>query len=212
MRKHKWWLRGIAFLLAGLLGMTSFVAPTREASAGGQTLICWWVWSWPHHRWELHCRVELVYLPYEERGGCLPCGLKVNYREDPAVDPDTLGRIDQSVVAGLVGLGDAEFSQDPARRGKLRDAALTSFTDAAQAAGQSTLRLDSVGIANPERNTYEPRDIAPLAASGGDVADGIALLQRSFADPKNAAQLRAAAVAQFDEAYQELSRHVVIQG
>jgi hypothetical protein len=49
-------------------------------------------------------------------------------------------------------------------------------------------------------------------AAGADIADGVALLRRSFEDPVNAGRLRSLAAAQFDQAYTELSEQRVIEG
>jgi hypothetical protein len=212
MRKIKW-LRRVALALAGVFGLISFVGPAQEASASVFGRFCW-VAGYIHGIPIVKCvDIPIVVLWDDWWGpGCPICGLSIDFSLDPVVNPDVLGTINDRIGHGLATLGNAAIAQDPGLRAKLRSQALDDFTAAARFTGKATLGVKSVGVANPEKNTYEPQPIPWLAAGGLDVADGVALLQRSFTDSDNAAKLRDAAVAQFDEAYGELATTQEIKG
>jgi hypothetical protein len=212
MRKLKW-LRGIALTLAGILGVITFVAPAQEASAGTYGRFCW-VAGYFHGIPIIQCVDIPILVKWDEWWGpqCPRCGLSIDFAVDPAGDPDYLTKINDRLGHGLLTLGNAATTQDPGLRAKLRLQALDEFTAAARYSGKATLSVKSVGVANPEKQTYEPQPIPWLTAGGLDVADGVGLLQRSFRDPDNAAKLRDAAVAQFDNAYEELATQKEIKG
>jgi len=201
------WLRGIAFTLVGLLSVFSFVTPSREASAGPGHGPCWWVWerSSSSGFWYRHLRCDpplLVRLEWVDPG-CIVCGLMIDWRQR-IEDPAWLTRINQGIDEGLVDLGQAAFTQNPADRTRLRAAAMNSFGLAAYGLAGTPLGINAVGVGNPQQETFTPRNLPWLGAAAQDVVDGITILQTSGN--------QAAAAAQFDEAYEEISDQQVISG
>jgi hypothetical protein len=139
-------------------------------------------------------------------------GLLVEHGEDPVIPRDLAELVDQHLVQGTSKLSEAAQTTDPARSASLRTDALTTFVSAARAAGGSRLFVRRAGWIDPVTGRFEPEPDPWLWESGVDEADGIAWLQRSFADPANAARYRSLAMAQFDEAYTEIATKRVIVG
>ncbi|MET0233474.1 MAG: hypothetical protein ABW224_02425 [Kibdelosporangium sp.] len=205
----KGFLRRLALVLAGLLTLT--VVTSGQAQAGPHHgKLCWPVWT--NGQLKIICVDIQVQWPWDKYLECHMCGVGIDWSHDPVVRDDLEGIIGAEIVTGLSLLGDASFTRDPAQAAKLRDEALGAFTTAARLNDKSTMRVGAAGIADPVKNTFEQAGFTWLNAAGDDVADGVSLLQRSFSDPAAAPRLRAAAIAQFDEAYKELSHQEVIGG
>jgi hypothetical protein len=198
MRKQ--WKR---IALAVTLAMVAPLVGAWEASAApGRGKLCWWDSS------IVHCVDIEIVMPWDKYLECWMCGFSFLHRYDPVIRAEVDASIGEQVTKGLSKLGEAQLTQDEAVRARLRTEALDAFTASARHGTGSTMKLRSAGIANPEKNTFVPSTYPWLIAAGEDVADGVTLLQRSFSDPANAARLQSLAVAQFDEAYQELSEQV----
>jgi len=205
------WLRRAAFGLVGVLTMSVVAAfgPVQQASAAPYTSkLCWLDTS--SGQLKIYCvDIEVVW-PWDKYFECWMCGLAFDWQHDPVIREELEAVVGQQTVQGIAKLGQAQFTKDAAVRSRLRTEAMNAFTAAARYSGQSTMSMQATGAANPERNTFEPDPHPWSVAAGADIADGVALLQRSFADPTNAARLRSLATAQFDEAYAELSQQQAI--
>jgi hypothetical protein len=209
------WLRRAAMGLIGVLALSAVAAfgPAREADAAPYVSpFCWHDWSSGHL--EVHCvDIEVVW-PWDEYIDCWMCGLSLEWEHDPVIRVELEAVVGEQVVKGVGKLGQAEFTRDAALRSRLRAEAMDAFTAAARYSGESTMSVEAIGTADPAKNTFraDPQPEPWSVAAGVDIADGVALLQRSFEDPANAARLRSLAAAQFDEAYDELSQQRVIGG
>lgn len=213
MRTSIVWLRRTAFALIGMLALSvvAAIGPATEASAAPyMSKLCWLDWS--NGQLKVYCvDIEVVW-PWDKYTECWMCGLSFDWQHDPVIREDLEAAVGQQVVNGIDKLGAAEFTRDVTLRAQLRAEAMSAFTAAARYGGGSAMSMQSTGVANMERNTYEPDPHPWTLAAGADIVDGVALLQRSFEDPVNAGRLRALAAAQFDEAYTELSQQRVIEG
>jgi hypothetical protein len=108
------------------------------------------------------------------------------------------------VIAGLDLLGQARAATNPRLQEALRAEALGQFSAAARELGSTTLRAGPVGYYDPDRDATVATGSSWLAAANQDVVDGITLLQRSFEGPTPDPWI-VAAVAQFDEAFEEIA-------
>jgi hypothetical protein len=119
-------------------------------------------------------------------------------------DPQIVNQIDQSIFYGLQDLGFAASSSLPAVQSRYRTAALNAFARAASLAGRGGLRVGQVGIVDAGRGVLNPEPSPWLAAAAQDIADGIGVLVESPTLPLPPPRA-ALAMAQFDEAYAEMS-------
>jgi hypothetical protein len=143
---------------------------------------------------------------------CPQCGRFVRHSEDPVIRQDLAELVNQYLSQGLGDLSAATLTTDPTRKAALRNAALDKFVSAARSASGSRVFVGWAGRIDPATGRLGPEPEPWLWESGVDEADGIAWLQRSFADPANAARYRSLAMAQFDEAYTEIANKQVIVG
>jgi hypothetical protein len=143
---------------------------------------------------------------------CPQCGRVAIHGEDPVIRRELGELVNQYLSQGLGDLSFAAATTDPARKATLRNSALDKFTSAARAASGSRVFLQWAGRFDPVTGRLDPEPDPWLWESGVDQADGVAWLQRSFADPANAARYRSLAMAQFDEAYTEIADKRVIAG
>jgi hypothetical protein len=199
------WLRGIAFTLVGLLSVFSFVTPSRTASADQGKGPCWTVWvrdsaSGAWHR-ELRCNFMFVQKQFHH-DGCEICGFMIDWRVLVS-DPEWITRVDQGIADGLVTLGRAAATQNPADRAALRQQAMNSFGFAAYHLAGTRLDVNAVGAGDPDRNTFSPLNLTWLTAAARDVVAGVSSLQDG--NPT-------AAAAKLDRAYAEISNQQVISG
>lgn len=115
----------------------------------------------------------------------------------------------QNLIAGLTKLSEAKVADDPRTAETLRQQAMDRFTEAARALGSAGVRVGVVGFYDPAKRAKISAPRAWLAAADQDLADGFTLLQRSFSEPVPLPWITAA-LAQFDEAYLELSQKKAI--
>jgi hypothetical protein len=198
----------VAFTVA-LLAAFALPAPAQAAQFGS---LCYWKLDGDRIP-KLYCVDIQVALPWEKFTKCWMCGLAIRWKHDKELPMATEVQVGQHIAEGLQKLGAAAHAGDSAR---LRSTAIESFTAAARLSRTERLFALQTGVADPAKNTFNPQPDPPgipwLKAGAIDVADGVALLQRSFADPANAAHYQKAAMAEFDAAYKELSDQVVIPG
>jgi len=189
------WPRGIAFVLVGLLGLVSFVIPHREASADPHPYPCWWEWvqsssSGTWHR-QLHCEPLQVKKEFLDLGGCPPCGWQIDWKQE-IESPDWVTRVNSGIGQGLVNLGRAAFATNPTEQANFRSAALNSFGLAAFNLHGSRLSINAVGVGDPQRNTFAPRQLPWLTAAANNIVGGIQTLQVGGSQATAAAQLQRA--------------------
>lgn len=200
------WIRRLGVSLVGVLALAvvAAVGPASQASAApNHSKFCWTVWENGHLK--VYCVDIQVQWPWDKYMDCIMCGLTIDWQHDPEVREEIEGIVGEQVAKGLTDLGLAAFTKDPALQQRLRTEALGAFDAAALAGGQNRLSPAAVGQGNPEKNTFEA-DPHPWSQAGAqDLADGMALLKQAAANPRDAAQLRRLATAQFDEAYTEFA-------
>jgi hypothetical protein len=209
----KRWLGRMAVTLVGALalGVVGAIGPAAPANAApGKSKLCWVYYE--DRQLTVHCVDIQVQFPWDKYLECWMCGLAIDWDHDPVIRDELDGLIGEQSVKGLTKLGQAQFTTDPALRTRLRNEAMAAFTAAARYGVGSRTGVAAVGVADWERQTFDPSPDPWLEAAGHDVADGLGLLKQSFADPANAARYRALAAGQFDEAYAELSQQQVIGG
>lgn len=136
----------------------------------------------------------------QEIDWCKGCPWLVDFRDD-LVLPETF---EVDVLAGIKGLALAANATDPREADRLHAGAIDKFTSAARALGSEQVSPGVVGYYDVNRRAVVESQQEWLAAADQDIADGIALLQRSFGS-RDGAALAAAAGAEFDEAFKEIS-------
>jgi len=134
---------------------------------------------------------------------CAKCYLWIGNVVVDQPDP-VVKQVNEAIFAGLQDLGFAASSTLPAVQARYRTAALNSFTSAAMLAGRGGLRTGQVGIFDAGRGVTIPQDLPWLAAVAQDIVDGIGVLVESPTLPLPPPRVVEAAMAQFDEAYQEM--------
>ena len=138
----------------------------------------------------------------------LALGVVVVDQPDPVVK-----QINAAIFVGLQDLGAAATSTLPAVQARYRAAALNSFASAASLAGRGGVRAGQVGIFDSGRGVVVPEALPWLAAATQDIVDGIGVLVESPTLPLPPPRAVAdAAMAQFDEAYQEMAAKAAIGG
>ncbi len=113
-------------------------------------------------------------------------------------------QVNQALFAGLQDLGYAAASTDPAVQTRYRNAALSAFSTAATLTGRGGLRTGQVGYFDAGRGVTVAQNLPWLAAAAQDIVDGVGIVAESPTLPLPPPRA-AAAMAQFDEAYQELA-------
>lgn len=201
-------------LAAPIMFLLMAVAPA-PANAVGFGVHCYWLLEFDNGWYvpKLHCEpILLQVIAFPGGGGCEVCGPAFRWTHDPVINPEMENRFTERVSTGIRLIGQATYTANPTAAAQLRTEALNAFTTAASASGRSSVRLGAVGLANPTTGGFTARpDLLWLAASGGDVLDGIAELKRVLY-PGPVGGSRAAAMRQFEEAYSELSQQRVIAG
>ncbi len=213
---------GLALTSPGLAGagLAGGAAPAAPASGpvgvnGGSTIICYPVIV-NGVIVRIICRPVRVLVEFKPP--CPPlCGPTFGWRHDPRVLPEsTENLINEMIVAGLAGLGDAAAAADPYTRTRLRDQALGVFMSAARYSRYTRLSPQQVGLASTSDNSLDPRPEpwhSWVGAAGEDIAQGMAYLKLAILAPPSAGNpYQRLAAAEFDEAYTEFSQQRVIAG
>lgn len=197
------WYRWLATALAALalvLGIgtaTVGVASAPAHAAGGGFLLCLPVHDQNGNLVDWAC----VWISLTTEEVCPPCpdwGFSLDHLVNPA---------DRWYVEDLVGgLGLLEQAAlNPRRAEQLRAAAQEEFLSAARRLGETETRLGQAGSIDWELNVIRPDADPWLVAAGTDVGNGLTLMQQALAEPDPEPFL-AAAMAEFEEAYQELAQ------
>ncbi|MEV6986268.1 hypothetical protein AB0M95_34115 [Sphaerisporangium sp. NPDC051017] len=201
MKRSRWAAALLALIVSVLLGQ---VAVSTPASADGYS----------------NC------IPIIRNGrvvDCIPIPVLVDYRcptcppefaldfREYTVLPETIKiQYVTALTRGLRSLDQAALTTNPTVRQQLRAEALNSFTSAAGTLGRNTtVSVAQVGYIDIYAGVIRPAAIPWLSAAGVDIADGLTALQKANGGPLPD-PWRDVAVAEFDEAYQELKHQVVI--
>lgn len=194
--------RTVLVLAAMLLGLVTatVAAPATPAMAGGPGIrICLPVYEeeklvgWECFWYDLPIEAE----PCQ---WCPDWGLRFDHAVNP-VNP----RYGGSILDGLGFLQQA--AANPREAPRLRAAAEQSFVTAARQLGEAgtTLRLGEAGSIDWERETIGHDSPPWLEAAGTDVGNGIHYTTRALSSADPGPLLRAA-MAEFEEAYQEITQ------
>lgn len=143
--------------------------------------------------------------------GCPKCLHWFDFKKSEELHVEQEIALNGGITAGLGALSEAHVATDPRTRDRLRAEALAHFTAASRALGRASLSAGPVGYYDPAKDATVETGSEWLAAADQDVVDGIALLQEALARPGQVPWLEAA-VAQFDEAFQEISTKKAIGG
>lgn len=214
------WRRFLVLIGALVVGLAPAVAAPTVAAADGPFSPFCWVRTENGVYVRVFCRpIQIQLVRWPDWPECPQCGLTFLWREYPAVLPESVeNSINETIVSGLVTLGQAAAATNPSSREGLRAEAMRMFTAAARSSLGTWLSLQGVGVADPVTNTI---DTTPqqwhswLQAAGQNVADGMVLLKQYLQSPVGLpapAALLARAAAEFDAAYTGLSQQVVIYG
>jgi len=136
--------------------------------------------------------------------GCPKCLHWFDFHKSQELRVEQEAAVIGGVIAGLDLLGQARAATSPRIRAALRADALGQFISAAHELGGASLRAGPVGYYDPDRDATVETGSLWLAAADQDLVDGITLLQHSFEGPTPDPWI-AAAVAQFDEAFEEIA-------
>lgn len=196
-------MKKVRLALAALVvaGLALVAAPAAPASASPQ-LECYTIvdkWGQEHTR----C---IVVGAWEEIRYCKGCPWIIDIREQivlPEFDDQILGAVDL--------LSQAAYAGDPRTAAALHDQAIAQFTNAARTLKGTPVTAGFVGYLDLATGKDVATQTAWLAAANQDLADGVALLERSFGSSDPAALVRQA-TAQFDEAFQEIDQKTAIGG
>jgi hypothetical protein len=126
---------------------------------------------------------------------CLSCLFAIQFRwfGDPDPEPNLVAA---GILAGIRGLAAASQATNPNEREALRAGAHAAYTDAAAHLGKVQL---AVGRTWKYYGDPSPQPNLPLFQKyGNEVITGLNLLRAAAANPQNAAQYRAQAIAAFD--------------
>ncbi|MBB5868761.1 hypothetical protein F4553_002140 [Allocatelliglobosispora scoriae] len=153
---------------------------------------------------QIHC---IAVGALQEIDWCKGCPWAISFKDD-IVFPETF---DIDVIQGVENLSLAAAAADPRVAARFHDAAIADFASAARGLGKQTASPGPVGVYDTAHRKFVADNQSWLAAAGQDLADGLALLQKSFGSRDSAALVKAA-TAEFDEAFKEISGKQVIGG
>ncbi|GIG15174.1 hypothetical protein Cme02nite_35060 [Catellatospora methionotrophica] len=204
VRRRAGWLRRSALLLAAIVaaaGAVTFVAPS-SAQAATSITYCFeylkktpWGWYWVQHCFE----VPYAYDPN-------PCCI-FDYGIDLGVNPVLPEEIEAGyldhVAGGLALLGRARVS-DARTAAVLRGQAQEAFLSAARLLRTSRVGVEQVGIADIDKQGFDPQPLPWLSRAATDVADGLSLMQQAVASPSPQPWIRSA-MAEFENATTQLA-------
>ncbi|WP_155372815.1 hypothetical protein [Catellatospora vulcania] len=140
--------------------------------------------------------------------GCAKCVWMIDLGKSAQLTPDNEKLFQSALATGLSKLSDARVA-DPRTAEVLRRQATDSFQTAARALGTARARVGTVGHFNTETRVKTPSPQPWLAAADQDLVDGLTLLQAAAGEPVPVPWVTAA-MAQFDEAFKEISTKQVI--
>ena len=136
--------------------------------------------------------------------GCARCSYWFDFRKSEVLDERSETVVYAGVMDGLTELSQAAVTTDEKIAAGLREQAISAFTASASALGKTTLLAGPVGYYVPAKGATVETGDAWLSAADQNIADGIALLQISLADPDPNPWV-VAATAKFDLAYRQIS-------
>lgn len=143
--------------------------------------------------------------------GCPRCVHWLDFRAERKLTPQQEVAVKGGIMAGLGQLSEATVAPDARTRDQLRADALAQFSSAARALGGLGLRAGPVGYYNPDKGVTVTTGAAWLNAADQDIVDGIGLLQSSFGTTRPQG-LVASAVAEFDQAFAQISAKKALAG
>lgn len=193
-------------LAAALAVSATLLVPAGPASAALSRPICSQLARFDGSQFWYCYEMVIFELKVEDPGPgeCPYCAPTINIWDD--LDPEIRQEYLTWRGEGMQLLSKSAISEDPGEIKELRAMATDAFLTSAEILGKSEVKLEGVGWVDLENDKFyeDPIPHPALEAAGQNLVEGLTLMQQALGDPDPQPSIEAA-MAQFDEAHQNLA-------